>query len=142
MADADLISGLIATYRTLNHGLSGERARASAGDVRESIRALRDSELRFSRDLQERISGTASKSGLGERELPAIGTETENDTSSMLLAQFGTARESTLALLRGLPDEAWDAKTMNDTSIRERVRERLAEDRTQLRRISALLDAA
>ena len=50
--------------------------------------------------------------------------------SSSQPRQFGTARESTLAMLRELPDAEWDATPGGDKSIRARVTELLANDRT------------
>ena len=45
-------------------------------------------------------------------------------------------------MLRDLPDEEWDVKRANEQTIRERVIERLDDDRKQLNRITALLQAA
>lgn len=147
MPNQDLIGGLIETYRMLNNNVRvvpEERLRAPSGDkpaVRDVMRRFRDDELRFSQALKERISGVPIPDIFSGDELPTLGTETEADTTAMLIAQFGTARESTLAMLRDLPESEWDAPIEGGTSIRNRVTEMLDNDRRQLERITSLLQA-
>lgn len=141
MPDEELIGGLIETYRTLNHRVrplpeQQLRAPAAGSSVRDIMRRFRDDELRFSQALKERITGVPMPDMFGEDELPALGTETDHDTTAMLIAQFGTARESTLAMLRGLPDTEWDTLISDGKSIRVRVVELLKNDQRQLQRIS------
>ena len=147
MPDQDLIGGLIETYRILNNNVRivpEERLRSPTGSnpaVRDVMRRFRDDELRFSQALKERISGVPMPDIFGRDDLPTLGTETEADTTAMLIAQFGTARESTLAMLRDLPETDWDAPIEGGTSIRNRVSEMLENDRRQLERITSLLQA-
>jgi hypothetical protein len=145
MPEQDLIGGLIETYRSLNSSVrqlpeSRLRAQTAGGTtVREVMRRFRDDELRFSQALKERITGVPIPDIFGGEDLPMLGTETEDDTTAMLIAQFGTARESTLAMLRDLPDADWDATVNGEKSIRTRVFELLDNDKRQLERISSLL---
>ena len=147
MPDQELIDGLITTYRELNtkvRPLPEERltlAGANGGSVREVITRLRDSELRFSQALKERITGVPMPDMFGEHEAPVLGTETGNETTAVILSQFGTARESTLAMLRGLPDADWEATIEEGLPIRERVRQLWENDRRQMERIVGLLGA-
>lgn len=146
MPDQQLIGGLIDTYRTLNNRVRTvpeQQLRASAGGttVREVMRRFRDDELRFSQALKERITGVPMPDIFSETALPTLGTETEEDTTAMLIAQFGTARESTLAMLRDLPDADWDSLVSDGKSLRVRVVELLNNDRRQLERIDGLLSA-
>ena len=144
MPDQDLIGGLIETYRVLNNSVRTvpeERlaTRESGGSVRGLMRRMRDDELRFSQALKERITGVPMPDIFSAEELPTLGTETEQDTTAMLIAQFGTARESTLAMLRDLPDAEWDGSVDGGKSIRARVIELLDNDRRQLASITSIL---
>ena len=147
MPDQELIDGLIATYRELNgkvRPLPEERLQlqgGNGGSVREVVTRLRDSELRFSQALKERITGVPMPEMFGEDERPVVGTESSNDSTAVILSQFGTARESTLAMLRSLPDEDWDQTTEGGKPIRARIRELVDNDRRQLERIFGLLGA-
>ena len=145
MPDQELIGGLIETYRVLNNSVRTvpeAQLRAAAADgssVRDIMRRMRDDELRFSQALKERITGVPMPDIFSGDELPTLGTETEQDTTAMLIAQFGTARESTLAMLRDLPDPEWNTAVEGGKSIRARIVELLDNDRRQLERINALL---
>ncbi len=145
MPDQDLIDGLIATYRELNtkvRPLPEERLRVAGGNtgsVRDVVTRLRDSELRFSQALKERITGVVMPEMFGEDEAPVVGTESSQDTTAAILSQFGTARESTLAMLRTLPDEDWDRALEGGQPIRARIRQLHDNDRRQLERIVGLL---
>jgi hypothetical protein len=146
MPDQNLIGGLIDTYRTLNsqvRTLPEQQLRANSGGatVRDVMRRVRDDELRFSQALKERITGVPMPEIFSANELPTLGTETDEDTTAMLIAQFGTARESTLAMLRDLPDSDWDSLVSDGKSVRARVTELLSNDRRQLERISGLIGA-
>lgn len=147
MPDQDLIGGLIETYRVLNNSVRTvpeeqlRVARAGGSAVRDVMRRMRDDELRFSQALKERITGVPMPEIFSEDELPALGTETEHDTTAMLIAQFGTARESTLAMLRDLPEADWDTVVEGGKSIRTRIFELLENDRRQLERITSLIPA-
>jgi hypothetical protein len=146
MPDQDLIGGLIETYRTLNNSVRSvpeQQLRAGSGGpaVRDVMRRFRDDELRFSQALKERITGVPMPDIFNENELPTLGTETDEDTTAMLIAQFGTARESTLAMLRDLPDSEWDSMVSEGKTIRARVTELLSNDRRQLDRITGLIGA-
>ena len=145
MPDRELIDGLIATYRELNakvRPLPEERLRlagTNGGSVRDAVTRLRDSELRFSQALKERITGVPMPEMFGEDEKPVVGTESSQDTTATILSQFGTARESTLAMLRSLPDEDWDRGLEGGEPIRARIRQLHDNDRRQLERIVGLL---
>lgn len=147
MPDQELLDGLIATYRELNtkvRPLPEERlnlAGANGESVREVVTRMRDSELRFSQALKERITGVAMPEMFGEHEAPVLGTETGHETTAIVLSQFGTARESTLAMLRGLPDPDWETTIEEGMPIRERVRQLWENDRRQMERIVGLLGA-
>ena len=152
MADQDLINGLIATYRELNNRvrpLPEERLQVRAGSpegnadeggsVREVMSRLRDSELRFSQALKELITGVPMPEIFGAGDTPVLGTETPDDTTAMMLSQFGTARESTLAMLRSLPAAEWDHSIEGGLSVRARIGQLYENDRRRMERIVGLL---
>ncbi|MFL5758604.1 MAG: hypothetical protein ACJ789_02635 [Thermomicrobiales bacterium] len=147
MPDQNLIDGLIATYRELNMRVRQlpedklQQRTAESASVREIVLRLRDDELRFSQALKERITGVPMPDIFGE-DMPVLGTENPDDTTANMIAQFGTARESTLAMLQSVGDEEWDAAPDGAKSIRTRIQELVANDRRQLERIDGLIKAA
>ena len=141
-----LIDTLVATYRELNTRVRplDEARLASAtsqGSVRDIVAQMRSDELRFAQALKERITGVPMTAA-GDDAAPVIGTESENDTTTLLISQFGTARATTLTMLKGLSDEEWNAPIDGGTSIHDRVSELAANDQRQLQRIMQLLGSA
>jgi hypothetical protein len=137
MPDLELIDRLVATYRILNHTVR-QRPEAQLASGPQSAKALlikhRDDELRFSQDLKARISGQpVSFEQTGE--IATLGTEDEHDSTAEVIAQFGTARESTLSLLRALPDDQWDVTGDYPRSIRTDVFDLVSRDRQMLEAI-------
>ncbi len=141
MPDLELIDKLIATYRILNHDvrpLPEARLREGNPAPRRLIQQLRDQELRFSQDLKARISGQ-HVSFAETQEQAVLGTETDHDSTQALIAQFGTARESTLSLLRGMADEQWDDAGSYDRTIRTDVSGLVERDRAMLNSLGSLV---
>jgi hypothetical protein len=134
MPDFELIDRLVATYRILNHVVRQkpeEQLTSGPTPARDTLIRLRDSELRFSQDLKARISGQpVSFEQTGE--VATIGTEGEHDSTAEIIAQFGTAREATLAQLRSLPEDQWDATGDYAKSIRTEVFSVVDRDRKAL----------
>lgn len=146
MAEQNLIDGLIATYRELNmtvRTLPEAQLTAKGTDgasVRDVVQRMRDSELRFSQALKERITGVPMPEVLDD-DSPVIGTEQAGDSTAVLISQFGTGRESTLAMLRTLPDAEWSQSLEGGTTITNRIQQLVENDRKQLARIHALRGA-
>jgi hypothetical protein len=145
MSEQDLFTGLIATYRELNlkvRPLPEERLRLGGGrqTVRQVILDLRDDELLFSQALKDRLTtGTmadvfADAEGTEKPEIPS-----PDDTTAEVLSQFGTARESTLAMLQGLPPETWEDPGQGGPTIRQATDKLLRNDGIQLEKIVRLL---
>lgn len=139
-----LIDSLIATYRTLNMSVRPRpeeelRTRGAGGHgVRDVVQRMRDDELLFSQALKERISGVTMPE-MFQDEAPVIGTEHEGDTTAKILAQFGTARESTLAMLRSLSPEEWESSGEGQQTIAARVAGLVENDRKLLERIARVV---
>jgi hypothetical protein len=147
MPDQELIDGLIATYRELNAKVRSQAedrlriADKEGRSVRDVVSRMRDSELRFSQALKERVTGVPMPEMFDESAAPVVGTEGADDSTNALLSQFGTARESTLALLRTLPDDNWDETLQGGKPIRTRIQELRDNDRRQVERIVGMLGA-
>jgi hypothetical protein len=142
MADRELIDGLIGTYRDLNNRvrpLAEDRLalKGDKGSIRDVVRRMRNDELRFSQALKERISGVGMTEVFGADAEPVLGTEQSHESTVTLLADFGTARESTLAQLRSISEEQWN--TGEPTSIRMMVTRLAANDKKMMERIVGLL---
>ncbi len=145
MGEQELFNGLIATYRDLNlkvRPLPEERLglRSGRDSVRRVILDMRDDELRFSQALKDRLSGAAMDDVLAHRdEEVALEIPSPDDTTVEVLSQFGTARESTLAMLRGMPPESWDEAGAGGLTIRGASERLLASDGKHLEKVVRLL---
>jgi hypothetical protein len=144
MSEHDLINDLITTYRNLNNkvrALPEDRLTmedGSGNSVRQAVTQLRNSEMHFSQALKEAISGVPMPD-MGKGDTPVIGTESESDTTATIISQFGTARESTLAMLRTLPPDEWGKTIEGGASIRTRLEEHLGRDKQTMEQIVGLL---
>ncbi|MCC7024096.1 MAG: hypothetical protein IT338_14830 [Thermomicrobiales bacterium] len=144
MSEQEILNGLIATYRELNlkvRPLPEERLNLGRGrdTVRHVILDMRNDELRFSQALKDRLSGGGMVDVLanGREEGPEVAPA--GNTTVEVISQFGTARESTLAMLRGMAPEAWDEPGGGGITIRNAVTALLANDGKHMEKIVALL---
>jgi hypothetical protein len=145
MSEQDIFNGLIATYRDLNlkvRPLPDERLTlgGTGSSVRDVVLAMRDHELRFSQALKDRLSGVSLSGAFGDKgETMLIEIPSPDDTTVEVISQFGTARESTLAMLRGMAPETWDDREHGPATVREATEDLLASDGTHLEKIINLL---
>jgi hypothetical protein len=145
VSEQELFNGLIATYRELNmkvRPLAEERL--SLGRARHTVRhvilELRDDELRFSQALKSRLSGLAMVDVFaGDEDVEMAEIPSPDDTTVEVLSQFGTARESTLAMLKGMPPEAWDDRAFGNLTVRDAVEDLRTNDARHLEKIVGLL---
>jgi len=139
-----IIDSLIATYRELNLKVrpvpESQLASGSTGSssVKSLLQRLRDEELTFAQSLKVQLSGVASGE-VGGESAPVIGLETEENSVPMLISQFGTARATTLSLLKGLPPEDWDQSFSDGKSLLEHVRGIVTRDTRALDQISSVM---
>lgn len=137
------IDQLIATYRELNMKVrplpeADLTRKGPDGSVRDIVAQMRADELKFAQALKERLSGVPSVEIQGEN-APIIGTETEEDTTVLLISQFGTARATTLSMIRGISDVDWDAPFADNSTLADRLESLAANDELQLERIRGIL---
>ncbi len=140
------IDSLIATYRELNLKVrpvpEAQLARDSAGtSIKHLLLTLRDDELTFAQTLKARLTGVAPEAVDGES-APIVGHEAEENTTAMLISQFGTARATTLSLLKGLTPEAWNQPLDDGEPLYQHVRAIVARDTKVLDQISSLMKQA
>lgn len=136
---ATIIDQLVRTYRELNmkyRPLGDEPLEAP--DVRTIIERMREDEMLFAQALKERITGVGTATHDGEDE-PIIGTESADDTTIMVISQFGNARATTLTLLKQLDETEWSRQTEDGRTIYDHARDLADSDRNQLAKLERLL---
>lgn len=148
MQDQEIFNGLIATYRDLNlrvRPMPDERLRLGQGrsTVKHVIGDMRDDELRFSQALKDRLGGAPMaevlKTVAGADEGEELIVAGPDDTVAEVLSQFGTARESTLAMLRGMTPDEWDAPGAGGFTIRQASERLMGNDSRHMEKIVRLL---
>ena len=137
-----IIGDLIGTYRELNlrvRPLSESVLSADRGDtsIRQVVQAMRDRELTFSQSLKKRTSAFEPTEAVAEP--PITGLETDEDSTAMLISQFGTARGTTLSTLKALPAAAWDATAGDGSTVRATVQTLISQDKDAVDQIVSLL---
>lgn len=116
MPNQAIVDQLIATFRDLNAKVRGrdfgapkspEELMGKTDSVPAVLFALRNRELNVSQAVKAMLVGQ----DVADDDEPAVLSEQQiaaGTSCSVLLSQFGTARESILSQVRELPDEAWD----------------------------------
>lgn len=139
-----LMAELVSTYCVLNLQVrmqTEQDLQTGIPSARQLAHQMRDRETRFSQDLKARISGQPV-SFVETGEMATLGMETDHDSTASLIAQFGTARESTLAMLRDLPEDLWDMAESSARSIRRDVAELIERDHRALGSIADVLSVS
>lgn len=137
----DLISKLIATYRELNltvRQIPEDRLTSGGaeGSIRSVIARMRLDEMLFAQALKQQVTGVVI-GALNDEELKTL--QQSDDSTTMLISQFGSARETTLSLLRGLTDEEWTASAGDGESILQHIEELIRSDEQQMQRLKQLM---
>jgi len=136
---ARIIDVLVNTYRTLNtryRPLDEEMLRSSG--ARDVIDRMRMDEALFAQALKERVTGVGTAPIEGEDD-PIVGIESENDSTVMLISQFGNARATTLTLLKQVEDGDWTRPTDDGLSILDHARELAESDQNQLAKLERIV---
>lgn len=154
MADRDVIDGLIATYRELNQRFrpkllaldSGQDPRANPDSVAGILYRLRNRELNASQAVKEMLlSGDTSITDDEAEPLVTMQQTALGLTPAVLLSQFGTAREATLAMVRDLPDEVWQqtySTPKGQMTLREYLQTLIDRDRATIQQLEQHLAQA
>ncbi|HUY99005.1 MAG TPA: hypothetical protein VMU89_01550 [Thermomicrobiaceae bacterium] len=146
MPDQEVIDGLIASYRELNHRVRGAglSSGTESSPISDVLRRLRDRELRASQAIKRMLLGETAEE---DDEQAADVAEFQSIPASpiVLLSQFGTAREATLAMVRELPDEVWNrtvASPVGEMTLRDYLKSLVDRDRLRMAEVDATLTKA
>lgn len=149
MPNQAIIDGLIASYRDLNMKIrhldpSKLGGISSRGDdsITGILRQMRDRELRASQAMRVMVLGEDAETNDEVASAQTDSLDQAADSPIFYLAQFGTAREATLAMIREQPDEVWDREVgtpQGRMSVKAYVQTLVDRDRERLQQIDALL---
>lgn len=137
---------LIDTYKFLNNEVRGkdeESLAANRGDtsVKEIIRQMRDDELLFAKALTERLTGDVLGDSDAEDEMPLIGNEVEDASTTVLISQFGSARATTLNTMATAQDADWDKPMSENRTMMDLARDLAERDRQNIEKIRSAIRA-
>lgn len=140
----DTRNQLIETYKMLNtevrpkdeNVLTADRSGTSVMSV---VREMKDDELLFAKALTERITGEIMGNVDDEDAPPVIGNEVADETTRILISQFGSARATTLNTMQSAEDEVWDKPLVDNKKMLDLAKELAESDRTQVDKIRGLL---
>jgi hypothetical protein len=120
----------------------------SVPSIKEIVISLRDNEARVYALMNAIATATNPDLDRVPRLLPSADRHESDRTSNALvvMSEFRRVRESTTALLRALPDNAWErsgySRTARNWTIRELAESLAMSDLTQLEAIDNLLAAS
>ncbi len=137
---------LIDTYKTLNHRVRGRaEADLTADHNGESIRShilkLRRNELQFAKALSAALLGDAAvvTQDSDEEAVGVTGVDSEDEPTSVIISQFGSARATTLNTISSLDDDAWDRPLIDNKRIHDLAKELAESDRSHMEQITRML---
>lgn len=130
-----IMDTLVNTYRELNtrYRTLDDGKLASSG-ARDIIDRMRRDEMLFAQALKERVSGVGHMGDADERNLFAH--DTDDATVAQLISQFGTARATTLTLLKDIDEDTWVRELDDGQTILDHVRDLAESDTVQLKRLA------
>lgn len=127
-----LIESLVATFKDLNTYLRGQDHVDSSSQIHQIVDRMRADEMAFAQALKERVTGVGT---VGEN--TTLGTDSDEGSTLMLVSQFGSARASTLTLLKQLED--WTSTGDDAGTVLDHVKQLVESDQLQLGAIKDLL---
>ena len=136
---------LIDTYKTLNTELrpKGDAVmeREHGGEsIKSVLREMKDHELQFAKSLTLGLTGDT----MGDEdsdEPPVIGNEVANETGTILISQFGSARATTLNTILSADDETWNLQLDGNKTMLELAKELAENDRVHMEKIHRMMGA-
>ncbi len=131
---------LIDTYKTLNFRVRGRTedeltAEHGGTSIREEIAAMREHEMIFAKALTNALLGDTS----GQVDEDETVSLTGDESTNVLISQFGNARATTLNTIASLDDEMWDRPFVGNKKVLDLVNELAANDRAHLEKITRML---
>ena len=132
MDTSNPISSLVDTYKELNMKY---RNMPENADVKSIVTRMRDDEIQFSKALKDRLTGIGTATDdMNEGSDVVQGSD---DNVAHIISQFGSARATTLNLLKGINDDAaWQGNVSDEMTLLQRVEQLAQSDTNQLRKLS------
>ncbi len=132
MDTTTLIDALVETYKELNMKY---RQHGGSDAAMRIVTRMRDDEVHFSKALKDRVTGIGtSDQGAGNLSDAIDGSD---ETLAHVISQFGTARATTLNLLKSIKDEnTWTEPLDDGSTILQHAEELVRSDATQLKRLA------
>jgi hypothetical protein len=132
MDTSNLISSLVDTYKELNMKY---RNMPENADVKSIVTRMRDDEIQFSKALKDRLTGIGTATDdMNEGSDVVQGSD---DNVAHIISLFGSARATTLNLLKGINDDAaWQGNVSDEMTLLQRVEQLAQSDTNQLRKLS------
>lgn len=130
-----MISSLVETFKELNMKYRGV---GDSPEVLKVVTRMRDDEIMFSKALKDRLTGigTASEGGMGDASDIVEGS---SENVAQVISQFGSARATTLNLLKGITDQSvWTRNLEDGTTLQQRVDELVRSDDGQLQKLASI----
>jgi hypothetical protein len=138
---------LIDTYKTLNHRVRGRSEDELTADhngdsISAEIESMRRHEMRFAKALSTALLGEAVQLSDDDVETVGVtGIEGGDESTTVLISQFGNARATTLNTISSLDDDAWDRPLIENRRVLDLVTELAASDRAHMEKITRMLGA-
>ena len=134
---------LVETYRILNMEFRGKDEEALAAtrngtSAKDIIRGMRDDELLFAKNLNESLTGEAMGASTSEEDKPLIGNEVAEETSLVLISQFGSARATTLNTMQSSEEEDWSRPIVDNKTMLELAKELAEQDRANIEQLRSV----
>lgn len=127
-----LVASLVETYKELNMKY---RTMEDNADVMNIVTRMRNDEVQFSKALKDRLTGIGTATD--EMNEASDIVEGSDDNIAQVISQFGSARATTLNLLKGIEDTSvWESNLDDGTTIQQRVEELSRSDANQLQRLA------
>lgn len=132
MDTTTLIDSLVDTYKELNMNYRQHGGSTAAMGI---VTRMRDDEIHFSKALKDRVTGIGTSDERSQNLSDVI--DGSDDSLAHVISQFGTARATTLNLLKSIKDDSTWQDTLDDGStIIQHVEELVRSDASQLRRLA------
>lgn len=133
---------LIDTYKTLNFRVRGRSEDDMTADhggnsIRAEVAAMREHEMIFAKSLANALLGDTS----GQVDEDETVSLTGDESTNVLISQFGNARATTLNTVASLDDEAWDRPFIDNKHVLDLVKELAENDRAHMEKITRMLGA-
>lgn len=132
---SNTINSLVETYKELNMKY---RTITDNAELEDIVTRMRNDEIQFSKALKDRLTGIGTASEDMGNATDVV--EGSADSIAQIISQFGSARATTLNLLKGIQDSSvWQGSVEDSSTIQQRVEELAQNDSTQLQKLAGIV---